>query len=100
MIILAIVLAGFGTGVEFDVLSYLIDKIFGSKLYSKAFGAALATLYVGAAFGPFMFGRTHDANGTFDAILIPTGIGVAVASIMVGCLYRSLHMHEAGVKYE
>ena len=100
MIILAIALAGFGTGVEFDVLSYLIDKIFGSALYNKAFGGALAVLYLGAAFGPFLFGRTYDANGNFDAVLIPTAIGVAVASIMVGCLYRSLHRHEAGVKHE
>lgn len=100
MIILAIALAGFGTGVEFDVLSYLIDKIFGSALYNKAFGGAMAVLYLGAAFGPFLFGRTYDANGDFDAILIPTAIGVAVASIMVGCLYRSLQTHEAGAKNE
>ena len=100
MIILAIALAGFGTGVEFDVLSYLIDKIFGSALYNKAFGGALAVLYLGAAFGPFLFGRTYDADGNFNAVLIPTAIGVAVASIMVGCLYRSLHRHEAGVKHE
>jgi MFS family permease len=100
MIILAVALAGFGTGVEFDVLSYLIDKIFGSALYNKAFGGALAVLYLGAAFGPFLFGRTYDADGNFDAILIPTAIGVAVASVMVGCLYRSLHRHEAGAVNE
>lgn len=100
MIILAIALAGFGTGVEFDVLSYLIDKIFGSALYNKAFGGAMAVLYLGAAFGPFLFGRTYDTNGNFDAILIPTAIGVAVASVLVGCLYRSLHSHEAGAKNE
>jgi len=90
MIILAIALAGFGTGVEFDVLSYLISKIFGDVLYNKAFGAAIAVLYIGAAFGPFLFGRTYDANGTFDSILVPTAIGVAVSSIMIGCLYRSV----------
>ncbi|GAB5454822.1 MAG: MFS transporter [Henriciella sp.] len=100
MIILAIALAGFGTGVEFDVLSYLIDKIFGSALYNKAFGGAMAVLYLGAAFGPFLFGRTYDTNGNFDAILIPTAIGVAVASVLVGCLYRNLHSHEAGAKNE
>jgi len=100
MIILAIALAGFGTGVEFDVLSYLINKIFGSALYNKAFGGAMAVLYLGAAFGPFLFGRTYDADGNFDAVLIPTAICVAVASILVGCLYRNLHTHEAGAENE
>lgn len=90
MIILAIALAGFGTGVEFDVLSYLISKTFGAALYNKAFGGAMAVLYLGAAFGPVTFGRTYDAHGNFDAVLIPTAIGVAVASLLVGSLFRSL----------
>ena len=90
VLILAIALAGFGTGVEFDVLSYLISKIFGDALYNKAFGSAIAILYIGAAFGPFLFGRTYDATGTFDSILVPTAVGVAVSAIMVGCLYRSV----------
>lgn len=90
MIILAIALAGFGTGVEFDVLSYLISKIFGSALYNKTFGAAMAVLYLGAAFGPVSFGRTYDASGNFDAVLIPTAIGVAFSALMIGSLFRSL----------
>lgn len=90
MIILAIALAGFGTGVEFDVLSYLINKIFGPALYNKTFGAAMAVLYLGAAFGPVTFGRTFDAYGNFDAVLIPTAIAVAIGSLLIGSLFRSL----------
>jgi MFS family permease len=98
MIIVAIALAGFGTGVEFDVLSYLISKIFGAALYNKAFGGAMAVLYLGAAFGPLTFGRTYDRYGNFDAVLIPTAISVAVASLLVGSLYRSLSPNQTLVE--
>lgn len=97
MIILAIALAGFGTGVEFDVLSYLINKIFGPALYNKTFGAAMAVLYLGAAFGPLTFGRTYDADGNFDAVLIPTAIAVAIGSLLIGSLFRSLSNRQAAI---
>lgn len=99
-IILAIALAGFGTGVEFDVLSYLITKIFGPALYNKTFGAALAVLYLGAAFGPLTFGMTYDAYGNFDAVLIPTAIGVAVGALLVGSLFRSLAPRHKASSFE
>ncbi len=97
MIILAIALAGFGTGVEFDVLSYLINKIFGPALYNKTFGAAMAVLYLGAAFGPLTFGRVYDAYGNFDAVLIPTAIAVAIGSLLIGSLFRSLSNRQAAI---
>ena len=97
MIILAIALAGFGTGVEFDVLSYLINKIFGPALYNKTFGAAMAVLYLGAAFGPVTFGRVYDAYGNFDAVLIPTAIAVAIGSLLIGSLFRSLSNRQAAI---
>lgn len=90
MTLLAIALAGFGTGVEFDVLSYLINRIFGRAHYSKIFGAVIALLYIASAFGPMIFGATYDKYGTFGPILIPTAVGVFVAALLIGSLSGSL----------
>lgn len=90
MILLAIALAGFGTGVEFDVLSYLISRIFGREHYAKIFGSVIALLYVASAFGPMLFGATYDKYGDFGPIIIPTAVGVFVASILIGSLSSSL----------
>lgn len=90
MILLAIALAGFGTGVEFDVLSYVINRIFGREHYAKIFGAVIALLYIGSAFGPMLFGAAYDKHGNFASVLIPAAIGVFVSSILIGTLSGSL----------
>ncbi|QFU76840.1 MFS transporter [Halioglobus maricola] len=88
--LLAIALAGFGTGVEFDVLSYLIHRIFGSEHYAKIFGSIMALLYIGSAFGPVLFGSTYDKYGSFGPVLIPVAVGVFIASVLIGTLSGSL----------
>jgi MFS family permease len=90
MTLLAIMLAGFGTGVEFDVLSYLIHRIFGREHYAKIFGSVMALLYIGSAFGPVLFGATYDGYGNFTPVLIPVAIGVFVGAVLIGTLAGSL----------
>ncbi len=90
MVLLAIALAGFGTGVEFDVLSYVINRIFGWEHYAKIFGAIMVILYIGSAFGPMLFGSSYDKYGNFDPVLVPAAIGIFVSSILIGSLSGSL----------
>lgn len=97
MLLLAIALAGFGTGVEFDVLSYVINRIFGWEHYAKIFGAIMVILYIGSAFGPMLFGSTYDKYGDFAPVLIPAAIGIFVASLLIGSLSGSLKKHPGPV---
>lgn len=90
MTLLGIALAGFGTGVELDVLSYIVKRLFGQAQYVKAFGAMVAVLYCGSAFGPILFGVTYDRFGNYAPVLFPTAIGVFVSALLIGSLSRSL----------
>lgn len=90
MAFLAMALAGFGTGVEFDVLSYIISRIFGRVHYAKIFGSVIALMYVASAFGPMLFGATYDKYGNFGPALIPAAVGVFVSSLLIGSLSSSL----------
>lgn len=90
MALLAMALAGFGTGVEFDVLSYIISRVFGRVHYSKIFGSVIALMYVASAFGPMSFGATYDKYGNFNIVLISVAVGVFVSSLLIGSLTNSL----------
>jgi MFS family permease len=95
MALFAMALAGFGTGVEFDVLSYIISRIFGRLHYAKIFGSVIALMYVASAFGPMIFGATYDKYGNFGPVLIPTAVGVFVSSLLIGSLSNSLKKSKA-----
>lgn len=90
MALVALAFAGFGTGVEFDVLAYMVKRIFGPVNYSKVFGSIIALMYFASAFGPVLFGLTYDKHGSFGSILIPVAVSVFVASLMIGSLSGSL----------
>ncbi|WP_159819232.1 MFS transporter [Colwellia sp. 20A7] len=94
MALLAMGLAGFGTGVEFDVLSYIISRIFGRVHYSKIFGSVIALMYVASAFGPMSFGATYDKYGNFSIVLIATAAAVFVSSLLIGTLRNSLKIQK------
>ena len=88
--LLAMALAGFGTGVEFDVLSYIISRVFGRAHYAKIFGSVIALMYVASAFGPMLFGATYDKYGNFSIVLIAVAVMVFVSSLLIGSLTNSL----------
>ncbi|WP_166426030.1 MFS transporter [Paraglaciecola sp. 20A4] len=93
--LLAMALAGFGTGVEFDVLSYLISRLFGRAHYAKIFGSVIALMYVASAFGPMLFGITYDKYGNFGIVLIAAAVGVFVSSLLIGSLTNSLKIKKS-----
>lgn len=65
----AICMIGFAVGVEYDLLAYLVVKYFGLRGYPTIYGAIYVSFGLGAGFGPFLFGRSFDANGSYDPVL-------------------------------
>lgn len=60
---LAILMIGFGAGVEYDFLAYLVSKYFGMRSYSAVYGALYAFFAAGAGFGPKLINDTAQAYG-------------------------------------
>lgn len=60
---IAILMIGFGAGVEYDFMAYLVSKYFGMKSYSAIYGALYAFFGAGAGFGPTIMNNFADANG-------------------------------------
>jgi MFS family permease len=65
---IAILMIGFGAGVEYDFMAYLVSKYFGMKRYSAIYGALYGFFAAGAGFGPTIMNNLADKNG-WDATL-------------------------------
>lgn len=60
---IAILMIGFGAGVEYDFMAFMISKYFGMKSYSAIYGAIYAFFALGAGLGPSMMTDIADGRG-------------------------------------
>ena len=91
---IAILLIGFGAGVEYDFLAYLVSKYFGMRSYSAAYGALYAFFAAGAGFGPKLINDTADSYG-WDFTLQTAAIALFAATLPLLLLgrYRDFSAH-------
>lgn len=59
---IAILMIGFGAGVEYDFMAYMVSKYFGMRAYSAIYGSIYAFFGMGAGLGPGIM--TNLANGS------------------------------------
>lgn len=90
------VLIGLSAGAEFDLIAFMCTRYFGMKNYGFVYALQYASFGFFAGVSPAIFGRTFDANGSYDAVL-----GLAGALFLVGPLllltlgkYRSFAVPE------
>ncbi|NRB52688.1 MAG: MFS transporter [Saprospiraceae bacterium] len=81
MAIVAVMILGFAAGVEYDLMAYLVSRYFGMKNYATLYGILYGFFALGAGFGPYIFGYSFTATGSYNAIL-----GYAVIAFLVGAL--------------
>ena len=67
---LSIFLLGLAAGVEYDLMAYLVSRYFGLSHYAAIYGALYGFFALGAGFGPWLFGRSFQATGSYDSMLI------------------------------
>ncbi len=60
---IAILMIGFGAGVEYDFMAYIVSKYFGMKAYSAIYGSLYAFFAVGAGLGPSIMTDMADGRG-------------------------------------
>lgn len=83
-----IVLFGLGTGIEYDLMSFLIARYFGMRNYGSAYGTLYLMFGVGAGAGPVLFGWAYDIQGHYATILQVSIALLVIPSIMLLTLGR------------
>ncbi|MEM8525601.1 MAG: MFS transporter [Bacteroidota bacterium] len=79
--VLAVSILGFAAGVEYDLMAYLVSRYFGMKNYAAIYGTLYGFFAMGAGFGPYIFGRSFTATGSYDTIM-----GYAVFAFLAGSI--------------
>lgn len=88
----AILLIGFGAGVEYDFMAYLVARYFGTRAYSSIYGSLYGFFAIGAGFGPPLFAAKVREGGTaFADAMHVAAIVLIVSSLCLLFLgrYRS-----------
>lgn len=63
MATIAILMIGFGAGVEYDFMAYIVSKYFGMGSYSAIYGSLYAFFGIGAGLGPSIMTDIADGRG-------------------------------------
>jgi MFS family permease len=69
MACIAILLLGLTSGVEFDLMAYLVARYLGMRSYATTYATLYGIFVVGAFVGPSLFGYAFDSTGTYSGIL-------------------------------
>lgn len=77
----AILIIGFGAGVEYDFLAYLVAKYFGMRSYASIYGALYSFFGLGSGFGPLLLSRFAEKEGEWVTVLIYCAIALVSASL-------------------
>lgn len=67
---ISVFLIGFASGVEYDLIAFLIARYFGMKAYSTVYGFVYGAFAFGSGFGPTVFGKVFDKTQSYDSILM------------------------------
>lgn len=59
----AILMIGFGAGVEYDFMAYIVSKYFGMRSFSAIYGAIYGFFALGAGLGPTILTDIADGRG-------------------------------------
>jgi predicted MFS family arabinose efflux permease len=65
----ALGLIGFSSGVENDLLAYMVSRYFGMRAYASVYGVLQLVSGVGGGLSPVFFSLAHDLTGSFKAVL-------------------------------
>lgn len=87
----SIFLIGFAAGVEYDLMAFMVARYFGMKSYGAVYGSLYGFFALGAGIGPVVFGRVFDRTGTYDGVLMLSGVLLVVGAGLLLTLgrYRS-----------
>ena len=74
-------LVGVGIGAELDLLAYLVGRYFGLRYFGQIYGLLFGAFLIGGALGPYGYGITFEAAGSYTVILMACTVLTAVAGL-------------------
>lgn len=77
---LGIFLIAFGIGAEFDVMAFLLSRLFGPVSYGALYGGIYAAYNIGVAMGPVYIASRFDATGSYEGPLMLFGLLFIIAA--------------------
>ena len=80
---MAILLLGLTSGVEFDLMSYLVARYLGMRSYAVTYATLYGIFVVGAFVGPSLFGYVFDRTGTYSSILEACALLLVAGAAMI-----------------
>jgi len=84
----AIFVLGLAAGVEYDLMAYLVSRYFGLLHYAAIYGALYGFFAFGAGFGPWVFGKSFTATGSYDSVLQYSAIAFVAGALPLLLLGR------------
>ncbi|MFT3929188.1 MAG: MFS transporter [Spongiibacteraceae bacterium] len=86
---------GFTVGSEVDVVAFLASKHFGLKNFGALYGALVAALTLGTAFGPLTAGAVFDHFGNYEQFLWGTIVLMLLGALALFSLGHPPKLEEA-----
>jgi len=90
----AVFLIGFASGVEYDLIAFLIARYFGMKNYSTIFGFVYGAFALGAGVGPMVFGMIFDKTASYTSILNVSAVILLIGAAMLLMLGKYRYTQE------
>lgn len=88
---IAALLLGLAAGAEVDMLAYFTGRYAAMANYGATYGGVLGLFCLGAGLGPMLFGKAHDASGSYGAALLASAAVLMFVVLLIATLgrYRS-----------
>jgi len=83
-----IVAFGFASGIEYDLMGFLVARYFGMRSYGAIYGVLYGFFSLGAGVGPLVYGAVFDATRSYARALLPTSGALLVGALMLLTLGR------------
>ena len=72
---------GFGAGVEYDFLAYLVSRYFGMRSYSAIYGFLYAFFALGTGFGPKIMADLAATDYGWEGVLTTAAVWLVIGSL-------------------
>lgn len=79
---------GFVTGMEFDMLAFLIGRYFGMRDYARIYGRLYMFLAIAAGAAPMTYGAMFDHMGNYETPVIISAALLIIGALMLLVLGR------------
>jgi MFS family permease len=84
--VIAVMMCGFGVGIEINMMGFFVSRYFGRRAFGKILGFMWPGFAIGASLGPLLMARSYDLTHSYKSALIGNALGMIVATCLLAGL--------------